>query len=628
MIAVSNTIINDCNSESLNYKEYIIIDDTTVEIKGKMSNSCYNEGNIFGTFIFKKLEFTTENDINYKKKEFEYYKSINGNAFKIGTYIVTDVTDNDSSETVKVTSYDYGLKFAIPYVSTLDYESGEVTLYDVLDEACTNAGVSLSNATITNGNFIIDSNQFVNGELIGDVIKAVAQMSGDFATINEDDELELIYEEETNEIIEDYEDLDDKRDTKPITSVSIGSSTVSGQEATLRDEAMIALYGEHWLILNDNPFAYTLEKRQELVTDIFNKVKGFSYSSFESKYAFKPYLQLGDKIQFKNKNGDLVDSRIFKIDTDYDDIRLSAPSIIDASVDYTKSPSAEEIAKRAEIIANQASASITAVVEETTENSSKIVKLQIDSDKILTSVTNTQSDVKTINTSIQTMDSKINQIKVSGGSNLLRNTDLVETSGADYLYWTGSLSRQTNINAKNGIDILLQDDTASQEITLANGNYIIGFNYERLIALSIASVSVNGATTTLGESGTYELSFTVSTNSLEVIFTCDTDNGYAINDLMSNAGSVLLPYSNNQNEIRSEYVTIGRGIEIRSDTKNTINKLDADGMRVLNASTNEEVQTSTDEGGEFKKIVARENSTIAGLSINKVGTHVQINGVL
>jgi hypothetical protein len=226
MIAVSNTIKNDCNNESLNYKEYIVIDSTTIEIKGKMSNTCYKNGNIFGTFNLKMLEIETENDIDYKKKEFVYYKSINGNAFKIGTYIVTDVTDNDSSETVKVTSYDYGLKFAIPYVSTLDYESGEVTLYDVLDEACTNAGVSLSNATITNGNFIIDSNQFVNGELIGDVICAIAQMSGDFATINEDDELELIYEEETNEIIEDYEDLDDKRDTKPITSVSIGSSTV------------------------------------------------------------------------------------------------------------------------------------------------------------------------------------------------------------------------------------------------------------------------------------------------------------------------------------------------------------------------------------------------------------------
>lgn len=357
MIPVSSTIKTACDSDKVVYKEYIIINGNTVEIKGKMSNTAYKNGNIFGTFNLKKLEFETENDIDYKKKEVVYYKSVNGESFKIGTYIVTEVKDNDSKETVSVTAMDYGLKFAIPYVSTLDYTSGTITLFDVLSEACTNAGVSLANTSITNGDFIVDSNQFVNGELIGDVVCAVSQMSGDFATTNEDDELELVFEEETDEIIEDYEDLDDKRDTHPITSVSIGDSQITGQEAILRDEDLIALYGEHWLNLNDNPLAYTLAKREELVTDIFNKVKGFSYSSFESKYAFKPYSQLGDKIKFRNKNGTLVNSRILKIDTNYDEIKLSAPSITDSSVEYVK-PEPVNTQKQTEIIVNRALSNI------------------------------------------------------------------------------------------------------------------------------------------------------------------------------------------------------------------------------------------------------------------------------
>src|SRR5574344_1986839 len=139
MIAVSNTLKQACNSESLSYKEYIVIDNTTIEIKGKMSNTAYKNTTFFGTFNLKMLEFTTENDINYKKKTFTYWKSVNGEAFKIGSYIVTDIKDNDSTEEVTVTAMDYGLKFAIPYTSTLDYESGEVKLYDVLTEACTQA---------------------------------------------------------------------------------------------------------------------------------------------------------------------------------------------------------------------------------------------------------------------------------------------------------------------------------------------------------------------------------------------------------------------------------------------------------------------------------------------------------
>ena len=68
MIPVSNTLKQACNSEIITYKEYIIIDGTNVEIKGKMSNTAYKNTTFFGTFNLKMLEFTTENDIDYKKK--------------------------------------------------------------------------------------------------------------------------------------------------------------------------------------------------------------------------------------------------------------------------------------------------------------------------------------------------------------------------------------------------------------------------------------------------------------------------------------------------------------------------------------------------------------------------------
>ena len=71
MINVSSSVKTACDSDNLKYKEYIVVGDQTVEIRGKMSNSCYNDGNIFGTFIKKKLEFTTENDIDYKGTEIE-----------------------------------------------------------------------------------------------------------------------------------------------------------------------------------------------------------------------------------------------------------------------------------------------------------------------------------------------------------------------------------------------------------------------------------------------------------------------------------------------------------------------------------------------------------------------------
>ena len=306
MINVSQAIKNSCKADKNTHIEYVVINNQIVYIKGKLSATAYKDTTFFGTFNMKVLQFETSNTIQFRNRQFEYYKVIDGNAFKIGTFITTEVTDSDSKETVRVTANDYALKFAVPYTTALDYSGGAVTLFDVLEECCTNAGVTLENQTIDNGSFIVDSNQFLNGEMIGDVICAIAGISGNFAMITDQDKLKLLFTTNTDEILEDYIELDDKRDTQPITSVSIGMSQAEGVEAILRDEELIEEYGEHWLTINDNPFAYTLQKRQQLVTAIFNKVKGFGYSSFKSKYTYRPYLTLGDKIKFEDTEDKLI----------------------------------------------------------------------------------------------------------------------------------------------------------------------------------------------------------------------------------------------------------------------------------------------------------------------------------
>lgn len=409
MITVSNALKEACNGNKIVYKEYIIINGQTVEIKGKMSNVAYKNTTFFGTFNMKMLTFIAENDVDYKKQEFEYYKEVNGESFKIGSYIVTDLKDNDTKEEITVTAMDYGLKFANIYETDLDYESGTITLYDVLEECCVKCGVNLANETIANGNFVVDSNQFSSSSLFGDVISQIALICGDFATINENDELELIFYVETNEVIEDYIELNDKRDTQPITSVSLGLSNIDGDNITLQDEELISLYGEHWLIINDCPFAYTLEKRTQLITAIFNKVKGFGYSSFDSKYSFKPYVQLGDTVQFKNKNGDLINSIILKIDTDYDDITLAAPSITSATITYTQPANAIIVAKRAEALVNQQAATIQLLAEEVTEYSDSIAEIQVDTDTITERVLSAETSINSLNETITTINEVIQE---------------------------------------------------------------------------------------------------------------------------------------------------------------------------------------------------------------------------
>ena len=366
---VSSTFKANCKKDSVKYREYIVIDNKEVDIKGTLSDTAYKDTTFFGKFNLKMLKFETENDIDYKKKEFTYYKEVDGEALKIGTFIVTEVKDSDTFESVNVTAYDYGLKFANPYTTSLDYSN--TTLFQVIQEICTNCGVELENASLPNGSFIVDSNQFVNGEQFGDVVAQASGINGMFATINSNDKLEFIFTNETNEIIEDYVELDDKRDTWPITSVLVATSEdLETAGAVKKDQSLIDKYGEHWLKIYSYGFAYSTEKCQQLVNAIFNQVKGFAYSSFKSEYSFLPYLSLGDKIKFKNKEGKLVDSIILRYETNYDEITLEAPSIINASVDYELPETPETTSKKALFKVDQALGEIDAISKKVVDISS------------------------------------------------------------------------------------------------------------------------------------------------------------------------------------------------------------------------------------------------------------------
>lgn len=384
MIDIPEEVKQACNNISVTFREIIVVDEQEVVTKVKFSDDTYQDGNFFGTFIMKTIEFEAENNIDYKKKEVVYYREINGTRFKMGTFIVQSISENDTKESVKVTAYDYGLKFANKYTTDLDYKNTKVTMKDVINEVCTKVGVPLANLSFTNDNFIVDSNQFTEDAQYGTVVKAVAQMSGTFAKINENDELEFIFDQTSDNIeeIEDYTELEDKRDTRPITIVSLGMSQVEGQNITMRWAEGIAIYGENYLVINDNPFAYTQAKRTQLIEGIFNKVKGFGYSSFVTKKAFKPYSQVGDLVRLKNKQGEWVNSIILRINANHQEIELSAPSVIDATVEYEQPPTPEDIANKAEITVNQQEKTIQALVTSNTELVNKTTKLEIDVDKI------------------------------------------------------------------------------------------------------------------------------------------------------------------------------------------------------------------------------------------------------
>lgn len=437
MKQISTSLTSKLRTDSITERDYIIFSGETTKhyIWFNLYDDCYNNGNFIGTFVMKRVEFTyKDSDLEFKQKEFNAYKEYkldNGTweSINYGTFIVQAVEESDTKEEIKVTAYDYTLKFANTYVSELDYSSGTITLLQVLQECCTKCGVELATNDFANSDFLVDSNQFDGLSMFGNVVSAVAGISCNFAKIKADNKLYLEFKNETGIIVDvsDYEEFDDKRDTRPYNAVSLGMSGVEGENVTLVDEG-VEPGKEKYLTINDNPFAYNQEKRNELIQAIFDKVNGFGYSSFELNNCMYPQLECGDLIQIKNKEGQLVDTIVLRISYEETKIKLEAPSTISATVTYQNPPSSYDIAKLTQITVDKQNQTITGIIVNIDENGEQISQVQNSVEGLNISITDIENDVHNLSTNLsitaEGLEAKINK----SGNNLLYGTALYDLS--------------------------------------------------------------------------------------------------------------------------------------------------------------------------------------------------------
>lgn len=430
MINVTNSI-EKAYEESTTQYDKIVLNGQEYDINNvEYEDDCYLDGNIFGTAIARTLDFEIENLIDLENREFKYLTGIkteNGIEWiDLGTFITQEIEPNDTTGTTKVTAMDYMLKSNIEYVSNLDYKSGTVTILQVLQEACKKAGITLATTDFANAGFIVDSNQFTEGSLIRQVFQAVAQISGTFAKVRYDDKLYFITPKRQGLKVQDihkmlvkdldrlhvsklagckfkmkmndYSELILKRNTHPINLVSLGMSNIEGENVVMRDEESIAEIGENSLIINDNPFAYTESKRQQLIIALFSTVKGFEYTSYEITGQSKPYQEIGDEVVVIDNDGTFSYSFLFRFNYKSPnglESEMSAPSLTKATVNYQNVASSEEQAiKRTELIVDKQNQTITGLITKTDGNAEEISKHTQTIDEIkdtLKSVTTTVS---------------------------------------------------------------------------------------------------------------------------------------------------------------------------------------------------------------------------------------------
>ena len=577
----------------------IIVDSKEYKITNvQYYDDVYEEGNIIGTAIARCLEFEIENIVDLEGKEVEYLAGIKVNNsiewISLGNFIIQDVDPNDTTNINKVTAMDYMLKTNTVYNSTLNYSNGKITLLQVMQEACTNSNLVLATTDFVNKDFIVDSNQFTENALNRQVIQAVAQISGTVSKIKNDNKLYLINPNEITNVskvftLNNYEEAEIKRNTHPINLVSLGMKDIEGENITLRDEESINKNGENSLVINDNPFAYTQAKREQLITALFNTIKGFEYKSYTFKCQGLPYLETMDKVQFKDKEGNTYDSYVFRFNYKSPnglESTIEAPSIIKATVNYQNVPSALDIAKRTEILVDKQNQTITSVVSNVAEQNQKISQVTQTVNELNSKI----SDIADITTSKESVNAILEFEAINQSEPIYIDIHPVGTNIA-YLYPHSNLFpsatlypkvrtlRFTNTTTNEVWDYELPDDLLIYD----SDNYD-----EFLLDYDSQTVMINKRCG-WNEDGSVKLLDNMITNSYEFPSIQLTDGDYKI-ELLGYSNAYMLVRLMAQNIYTTQFATKA---ELNSEISQTASEIDISVNKKLeNYSTTQEMNSA------------------------------------
>ncbi len=427
MLTVSDSIKNAYNQYTTQRKSYIRVGDSSFFVQNlDVVADCYENGNVIGNAIAKIAKFDIETDNIKGLDEFELFDGIwTGNQYEyvsLGTFKLFNEEGTDDFFS-SVTAYDKLVLF------NKEYEPLQTvyptTLFELLQNICLQAGVELENASIPNGEQEIEENLFVENESLKSVLKAICQISGNFGIISQDKVKLLLKSEKTIDLSKyQLSDPEYKRTTWKINQVVLGMTDVEGEYVLRQDDDDIAKNGVHKLVINDNPFVYTQELREQYIDNLFNQVNGFGYIAFSAKWEGLPFVELGDLANVDGKESIILRYNL-KSPKGLGST-LEAPSIIDSVVEYVdNSNSISNRLKKTEYTVNKSKQQIQSLVKETATLSDTVVELG-------TTMTQNKEEfefsvaglVETVNSNNETLQNEIDNVNstLTNGVETLKNS--------------------------------------------------------------------------------------------------------------------------------------------------------------------------------------------------------------
>lgn len=428
----------------LDSKITYIQDDETIELGGEQLNSVspVYQGAILKS-VMKELHIDSNVEIPLGTNltyEFGVLTDGGYEYLNFGNYIVYSAEKKEDTRSYEITCYDKML-YSMKTYEQLQHGTFPMTVKDYINNICLDLGIEFANYddNFANASGVINDDLYKElGYTYRDVLDELSQVTASTICINKDDELEIRYINETNDIIdEEYLkniNVNFGEVCGPINSIVLSRAEES-DNVYIQDEESIEANGLHEIKIKDNQIM-NFNDRSDYLQELLEKLNGLKFYVNDFSSTGVCYYELCDKYKISIGN------------TEYDCIMLNDEINItqgleenihtelleQSETDYTKADKTDRRINQAYIIVDKQKQRIDAVVSKTeeieqTENNNyqelldKFQSIDINVNKIEEierSVTQLQTDTYT--------KTEVNQIANGIGVDGQRVTAVITTS--------------------------------------------------------------------------------------------------------------------------------------------------------------------------------------------------------
>ena len=252
------------------------------------------DGFTIGAAVSKSLELTlSTSNIIYSNSKVKLEIGLNiGSTFEyilIGHFHIEDIISTDYS--TKLTCYDNMIKFEKPYFSNLGKTS---SLKNIINELATITGVEFT------GSLPSYNLNKLEGFTCREILGFVASICGGNAYITREGKFTIKTPETIDYSItsDNYIDLKSEEDLYKVGAITCKANDKEFTKGTLSNSSMEITFENPWVT-------------ESILTDIYNKLKGFEFIGYSMKWQGDFSLDVGDIISITDTKGNTRQVPIF-----------------------------------------------------------------------------------------------------------------------------------------------------------------------------------------------------------------------------------------------------------------------------------------------------------------------------